>query len=293
MVLAAALGLAVVAYFALPMLNNNQAAPPVHMLVANDDLPAGMLLRATEYNWQTTPADAAPKDAILEESLDAKTLPGALLHNPIAKGQPILNSDIITSSSPGFLAATLKPGMRAVSVAVNEVSGNAGLIQPGDYVDLLLLETSKSAPSQWSAHSMASETIATGMRVIAVGSTFERPKSSDIPSVNVEARTVTLEVTPRAAEVVTLAARMGDLSLSLRSFATDSPNASGPDESTPTVAAKLDLTSSAPANGPIWAGDISQAARTIDQQTNNNSGAVQILRGGSAATANSSTTTPQ
>lgn len=253
-----------------------QADPPVRVLVAAHDLPAGMLLRDAELTWKDMPAGTQPKGAILQNSTAAKTLQGSLLHNPVTKGAPILSSDIISASDPGFLAASLKPGMRAVSVAINDVSGNAGLIQPGDYVDLLLtqsLQNSKSA-----ARSVASETIATGLRVIAVGSTLQRPKDSDISS-NTSARTVTLEVSPRAAEVISVAARMGDLSLVLRSFATNDPTQApdgAPDKPT--------LSSSIPAEGPVWAGDISQAARA--QATGNSDNSVQILRGGSSTQSN-------
>ena len=45
----------------------------------------------------------------------------------------------------GFLAAVLEPGMRAISVPIDEASGNAGLIFPGDQVDLILTQTIEAA----------------------------------------------------------------------------------------------------------------------------------------------------
>lgn len=257
-----------------------QAPAPIRVLVAAHDLPAGLLLRDSELNWQEMPAGSAPKNAILQNSPEFKTLQGALLHNPVAKGAPILSGDIISANAPGFLAASLKPGLRAVSVAINDVSGNAGLIQPGDYVDLLLTQAMHDSKS--AAHSVASETIATGLRVIAVGSALQRPKDSDA-SPNASARTVSLEVTPRAAEVITVAARMGDLSLVLRSFATNDPQQASAGASI--VADKLNA--AIPANGPVWAGDISQAARAL--ATGTPSGTVQVLRGSDTAPAGSNT----
>lgn len=258
-----------------------QAPAPIRVLVAAHDLPAGLLLRDSELNWQEMPAGSAPKNAILQNSPEFKTLQGALLHNPVAKGTPILSGDIISANAPGFLAASLKPGLRAVSVAINDVSGNAGLIQPGDYVDLLLTQAMHDSKS--AAHSVASETIATGLRVIAVGSALQRPKDSDA-SPNASARTVSLEVTPRAAEVITVAARLGDLSLVLRSFATNDPQQASAGASI--VADKLNAT--IPANGPVWAGDISQAARALT--TGTPSGSVQVLRGSDTAPAGSNAT---
>jgi pilus assembly protein CpaB len=264
-------------------LAGRQAQPvagPVHVLVAAVDLPQGLLLRDSELSWQTLPANAVPPNAILQNSPEARNLTGALLHDPVAKGALVLSNDIISPTAPGFLAAALHPGRRAVSVAINEVSGNAGLIQPGDFVDLLLTQSLHDSRS--TAQSVAGETIATNMRVIAVGSTFQRPKDANNTSANVEARTVTLEVTPRAAEVVTVASHMGDLSLALRSFATEDPSdARGPQ----VVGDHLNLTSSAPANGPVWAGDISQADRAAPAVAQGN---VQIIRGSTQ----SSVTTP-
>jgi len=248
----------------------------VRVLVAAHDLPAGLLLRNSELSWQDMQAGAVPKNAIQPSSI--QTLQGSLLHSPVSKGAPILSSDIISADDPGFLAATLKPGLRAVSVAINDVSGNAGLIQPGDYVDLLLTQTMRDSKS--TAHSVASETIATGLRVIAVGSALQRPKDSDSSQNNNTARTVSLEVTPRAAEAITLAARLGDLSFVLRSFATNDPNTSA--QSSPghgVTADKRDINTTQPANGPVWAGDISQAARAATSVSTSN--AVVVLRGSS------------
>jgi pilus assembly protein CpaB len=151
----------------------------------------------------------------------------------------------------GFLAATLKPDMRAVSVAVDDVSGNAGLIQPGDYVDLLLtqqMDRRTDSPEL----AVSSETVVEHARVLAVGSEISRPKRLDIGESNNPARTVTLEVTPRMGEVVAVAARLGSLSLALRSFATDiRDTASAPDAA------------SQPMTAPVWAGDISRAVREL------------------------------
>lgn len=255
-----------------------QTPPPVHMLTAASNLPAGLLLRESEFKWQAVPANAVPKDAIIQETPAVKSLPGSLLKNPIGVDQPILSSSIMSPNAPGFLSATLRPGMRAVSVAINDVSGNAGLIQPGDYVDLLLTQTLHNT-TQSSSHSLASETIASSLRVIAVGSMFQRPKESDLSTPNPQARTVTLEVAPRTAEIVTLAAHLGDLSMSLRSFAVEQPDnqaGAGLDQQ------QMDLDSSAPSKGPVWAGDVSEATSSTDKPTSD-LGSVQVLRGSTNA----------
>jgi pilus assembly protein CpaB len=221
------------------------------VLVSAADLPQGLLLRDEDLGWKAVPTADVPQGAIVSGAPDALELKGALLRHAAASGTVLVAEDVILPSAPGFLAATLKPEMRAVSVAVDDVSGNAGLIQPGDYVDLLLTQQ-MDRRTDLPDLAVASETVVEHVRVLAVGSEIKRPKNSDTPEVSGNrARTVTLEVTPRMGEVVSVAARLGSLSLALRSFATASRD---PAVSMPASAAQ-------PA--PVWAGDISRAVRDL------------------------------
>jgi pilus assembly protein CpaB len=228
--------------------------------VSAADLPQGLLLRDDDLTWKNVDAGDVPVNAIVADAPNSVDLKGALLRHPAASGVLLTAEDVILPNAPGFLAATLKPEMRAVSVAVDDVSGNAGLIQPGDYVDLLLtqqMERRTDSPDM----AVASETVVQHARVLAVGSEISRPKNNDNPdAANNRARTVTLEVTPRMGEVVSVAARLGSLSLALRSFATASrdafPGASG-------VAAPAAEASEASQGAPVWAGDISRAVREL------------------------------
>ncbi|CAN7631125.1 Flp pilus assembly protein CpaB [Trinickia sp. LjRoot230] len=217
--------------------------------VSAADLPQGLLLRDEDVAWKQMPITDIPPNAVIRGDSNAVELKGALLRRPIAKGTVLVADDVMLPSAPGFLAATLKPEMRAVSVAVDDVSGNAGLIQPGDYVDLLLtqqMDRRTDSPD----FAVSSETVVEHVRVLAVGSEIKRPKSGETPDASNRARTVTLEVTPRMGEVVSVAAHLGSLSLALRSFATATrnPSASMQPVSPPS---------------PVWAGDISSAVREL------------------------------
>ncbi|SEF11117.1 pilus assembly protein CpaB [Burkholderia sp. WP9] len=221
------------------------------VLVSAADLPQGLLLRDEDLGWKPVPVAEVPPGAIVSGAPDALELKGALLRHAAASGTVLVAEDVILPGAPGFLAATLKPEMRAVSVAVDDVSGNAGLIQPGDYVDLLLTQQ-MDRRTDLPDLAVSSETVVEHVRVLAVGSEIKRPKNSDTPEVvGNRARTVTLEVTPRMGEVVSVAARLGSLSLALRSFATASRDPAVP------------MAASAAQPAPVWAGDISRAVRDL------------------------------
>jgi pilus assembly protein CpaB len=236
-----------------------RAVSTVKIRVSAADLPQGLLLRDDDLTWKSVPAGNAPPDAVVADAPGALEFKGALLRHPVVAGTLLKADDVILPSAPGFLAATLKPDMRAVSVAVDDVSGNAGLIQPGDYVDLLLtqqMDRRTDAPNL----AVSSETVVQHVRVLAVGSEIKRPKGDDAPDNNNRARTVTLEVTPRMGEVVSVAARLGSLSLSLRSFATVSRDS---ESSVSASAAEANAGPAASESAPVWAGDISRALREL------------------------------
>ncbi|MFT0533432.1 Flp pilus assembly protein CpaB [Castellaniella hirudinis] len=235
--------------------------PDPRIRVAAADLPAGLLIRDADLQWQSISRDSVPKGAVVEgqSSVDVN---GGLLRQALESGQPLLVGNIIRADSPGFLAAALKPGMRAVSVPVDDVSGNAGLIQPGDFVDILLTQrwVRPGGPGQAPKPQIASETVVQSARVIAVGSSFESGDGkSNQPN---RARTITLELDSRTGEAVTVASKMGDLSLALRSFAVagrDDPNQAARAQGASVVA--WEGRPQAAPGGPVWGSDVSQVHR--------------------------------
>ena len=152
----------------------------VQIRIAADQLPAGLLLRNEDLDWRVVPRSGVPAGAITEDSTAARDITGVMLRRDMKPGALVLERDVIRPNAPGFLSAALKPGMRAVSVAVDNVSGNAGLIQPGDYVDMILVQETGGRgnmgfgfpESEAKARSVVSETVVEKARVIAVGSEF-------------------------------------------------------------------------------------------------------------------------
>jgi pilus assembly protein CpaB len=110
------------------------------------------------------------------------------------------------------MAAVLQPGMRAVSVPITATTAVSGFIYAGDRVDVLLTHQLRHLKSN--EQHTATETILRNARVIAMDQRLDF-SPGDKPDV---AKTATLELTPKQTEIVTLAVKMGDLSLVLRSL---------------------------------------------------------------------------
>jgi pilus assembly protein CpaB len=147
----------------------------------------------------------------LKETTNVIALRGALVLQSIAADEVLSIEKLMKPSSQGFLATALGQGKRAVSIAVDAVSGVSGFISPGDSVDVLMThELSDAGANALLQTRVYTETILVGLRVLAVEQTID--ESSGQPVIG---RTVTMEVKPKEAETLALGARMGDLSLVL------------------------------------------------------------------------------
>ena len=129
-----------------------------------------------------------------------------VLLTPVVTGEPILASKLAPVGSLGGVTSLIPPGMRAITVAVNVVSGVGGFILPNSKVDILA--TVYSTPSRENA---TTRIILQDIKILAIDQTY-RSKDSD----PIEVKSVTLLVTPEAAEQLALAATEGKLQLMLR-----------------------------------------------------------------------------
>ncbi len=188
---------------------------PNQILVAKQDLPAGTFVKAEHMQWRPWPADGLDPSFVRKSEGAMATFAGAVVRRGIVTGEPITAKRVVKVGERGFLAAVLTPGMRAVSVKVNAASGISGLVLPGDRIDLILSHKFRNAGDKSSRARSASETVLTDVRVLAIGQITDDQKNKPIV-----AKTATLEVSPKQAEVVAVAIELGKLSLSLRSLAT-------------------------------------------------------------------------
>lgn len=198
--------------------------PKTRILVASETLGLGRILKEGDLRWQSWPDDDV-HDGYLEESdVSAEDYLGHVVRYTIAGGEPVSRSNLIEPGTRGFLAAALTPGMRAVTVRINEVSGISGFIFPGDRVDLIL---NHRIEAEQGGNRNVSETVVRNLRVLAVDTRTAPMPDGDGAAQPQIAKTVTLEATPRIAEKVSLAKQMGEIALTLRSLASDDTEAAG------------------------------------------------------------------
>jgi pilus assembly protein CpaB len=199
------------------------AAPPQRatMLVAARAVQAGTLLKPEDISAREVLAADLPLDA-LRDTQDARMdMIGAMVRRTLVPGEPLRLEGVLRPGENGFLAAVLAPGMRAVTVGVDAVTGTAGLIWPGDRVDLILTQAFEEAETT-PARRVAGESVLHAARVIAVDRHLVQGMQPGAvgDSLRESNRTVTLEVTPEQATRVAVASRLGRLSLALRAAGT-------------------------------------------------------------------------
>jgi pilus assembly protein CpaB len=242
-------GLIAVSIFGVSILEQPKAPPPTaataapppteQVLVAADPLSGGSLLQPTDVTAAPVATGSIPVGAALDTPDNRAALIGSMVRTSLGVGQPILDSEVIHPGDHGFLAAVLAPGMRAVTVAVDNVTGANGLIWPGDNVDVLLTQSISDAPE---SKSIAAEVVLSDVRVIATGAELIKSAAAG-PSGGPPAQTVTLEVTPDEASRCLVATNLGRLSLIVHSAQTMAGG--GPE---------VNVTPQ-----PVWAGDVSPA----------------------------------
>ena len=188
------------------------------VLVATRSLPVGTIIDADALKFQAWPAGLVQPAYFIkgEAGADPQGLLGTVVRNEITAGQPLTQGALIKPGDRGFLAAALGPGMRAVTVPVSSTSGVAGFIFPGDRVDILLTQQ-VSGPG--GPPLKVSETILRNMRVLAVDQRTASVDAQGKPQPAKKFNTVTLEATPKIAEMISVARMIGKLSFTLRSIA--------------------------------------------------------------------------
>ena len=118
------------------------------MLAAAHGLPAGTLVKDEDFTQRTVPSANVPPGALVNSPEIRGSCAAPCCAATWMPGSILMPADIMHPRDRGFLATVLAPNTRAVSMGVDAITGNGGLIWPGDRVDLILTQemTEKDAP---------------------------------------------------------------------------------------------------------------------------------------------------
>jgi pilus assembly protein CpaB len=173
------------------------------IVVAAKPLRFGNELTAQHLREVAWPETALPQGAFAKiEDLLSKGKRVALA--AIEPNEPVLAVKVTGPGERATLSALVRPGMKAVTIRVNDVDGVGGFVLPGDRVDIVLTrQVDKNAASN--------EVVLQNARVLAIDQVADERMAK--PSV---AKAVTLEVDTVGAQKLSLASSVGNLSLMLR-----------------------------------------------------------------------------
>ena len=191
-------------------------ALPVGTLLGTDDL-TKLSLDSGDVDEEEHFVVVDAVDAVEDEKRKRR---GYAVRAPLAEGAPLTHSSVVGPRQRGFLAAVLKPGTRAVTIRVGPATSHAGLIDPGDRVDVVL---SAELAIDAGDRSVFARTIVEDVRVVAIdrqpGTDADPdPDPADPPDQRTEIVTATLEARPMQVDRLVLGEAEGRLSLVVRSL---------------------------------------------------------------------------
>jgi pilus assembly protein CpaB len=178
--------------------NGVRKSATVRVVSAATDIKLGTILKASDLST-TEIAGALPKGTILKPEMAV----GRGVVADMSQGEAILESRLAVEGSGGGLAATIRKGMRACAVKVDEVVGVAGFVTPGMRVDVLVAGDPPGRANDGDGTQV--RTILQNIEVLSAGTDIQKNAEGKAQPV----RVVNLLVTPDQAQVLSLASSLG------------------------------------------------------------------------------------
>ena len=171
--------------------------------MAARDLPVGSLVRAADVKLVAWPASSPVAGGFskVEEVVNRGLIA------PVVENEPFTAVKVAAREAGAGLPPTITPGMRAISVKVDEVIGVAGFVVPGTRVDVVVTISQQQQS--------VARVVVSNVQVLTAGTKY-RPGAASRDGRPVPSTVVTLLVTPEDAERIALAASVGPITLTLR-----------------------------------------------------------------------------
>lgn len=185
--------------------NSTRQAETVNVLVTMRELRYGQTLRREDVRAAPFPAMAIPPGAFTDiDELFPNGIDRRIVLRTMDRIEPILTTKLTEPGKEAGITSHLSAGKRAFTIPVNQTSGVAGFLRPGDHVDVFWT-------GRRSDRGEVTQLIHPRLRLIAVDQNADMDRSAPVST----ARTVTVEATPAVAAALAQAQSSGRLSLAL------------------------------------------------------------------------------
>ena len=178
-----------------------------HAVVASSELPLGTMLTRDSIKLVDWPEKTPLQGGF--DSIEAVVDRGLIAS--VVANEPITENKLAAREAGAGLPPTITPGMRAISVKVNEVIGVAGFVVPGTRVDVVTVID----PNSQSQEDTISRVVVSNVQVLSAGTRYDQEEPRKDGQA-IRSTVVTLMVSPQDAERVALAQAEGQLVLTLR-----------------------------------------------------------------------------
>ena len=182
----------------------------LEVVVARRDLRRGESVGPETMAVRSMPREFTPGGAVVPARFDA--LVGARLLVPMRAGEPLLPASVANADTAS-ISSRVRPGIRAMTISVDEVNSLSGMLQPGDRIDLLLSVRPVAAGGMPSPE--ITRTVMQGIVVLATGRQ-SRAGAGDDALPGRPFTSITVEVDPAQAQKLVVAQRSGKLTAVLR-----------------------------------------------------------------------------
>jgi pilus assembly protein CpaB len=230
-------GLAVVAFIGVLSVGSMGQAPAapqvetVTVVVAAQDLPIGTALTTDMLTTEERPVPQAA-----DTYATPSEVAGSVIRRSVVAGYVLRTTDFDNNQTQVDLAASIGAGLRAIAVSLDEIDGVGMLVQPGDYVDVVLTMPDESVPislpnpkypteseeqrvslDTW-INNTTVKVLVQNVQVVAIIDP-RLAETNDVSTGTFQVATLVavLAVNPQQVELVRYAQRAGELSLVMRS----------------------------------------------------------------------------
>jgi pilus assembly protein CpaB len=194
----------------------NKGKVMASVVVASRNLQPGELINSSSVSLRKIPQEFINSSSITGENFESVDGQGLLL--AVKAGEPILTSYTVTRGG-AYFSGTLKPGRRALTIEVDEISSISGMLRAGDKIDILVTAKQPKKVGIAAATDDMTFPLLSNLSVLATGQAQRGSGNAAVTYTH-----ITLDVTPDEASSIIAAKTGGKMTAVLRSPKDELPN---------------------------------------------------------------------